>query len=190
MKRPQKYITGSEYWSNPKSSQNAKDDYLDLAVRHHYYDSIIEKLKKLFSPSDSFTLHEFGCGWGTNLAAIKQHFPNVQCSANDVWKDAIEYVRLHRPYIKIVEMDTFEFINSKVDEGYLFDIVITNAHLIHFKDESLKGLAKLHSMCQQAILQENIIDLNDVVSEMKYEVTKISNAPDSDYQYYFHKGDV
>ena len=190
MKRPQKYITGSEYWSSPKASQNAKEDYLNLAVRHHYYESIIEKLKKLYEPNDTFTLHELGCGWGTNLEAIKNHFPNAQCSANDIWKDAIEYVRVHRPYVEIVEMDTFQFIDSKVSEGRLFDVIITNAHLIHINDERLKGLCNLHRICRQAILQENIVDLNDMVTGMRFEVTKISNVPDSDYQYYFQKSDV
>ena len=187
MQRPQKYMTGIEYWSNPDSCQNGKEAYIDENVRKKYYEEIIESLSKIFKCEDTFTIHEFGCGWGTNLAGIKNVFPNSKMSANDVWKDALDYVQLHRSYIDIIEMDTIDFIKEKCELNVVYDVIITNAHLIHISDERLKNLKDLHKICNHAILQENIQGLEKIVICMESKILSMKNLPDSDYQYNFRK---
>jgi len=190
MKRPQEYITGIEYWSNPDLQQNGKKDYLNDVIRRRYYEEIIKSLYEIFDKEDTFTLHELGCGWGTNLGAINAAFPNAKISANDIWKDAIDYVQTNRPYVDIIEMDTFDFIKMKITSNVVYDVIITNAHLIHFKDESLEEIKNLHKICKYAVIQENISGLEKVVLSMESKVRHMDNMPDSDYQYLFKRESI
>lgn len=183
--RPRQYVTGISYWSNPNAAQNDKDSYLDMSVRTKYSNSLVESLKQYYKPEDKFSLHELGCGWGTNLGVIKENFQNVVITANDVWKDAIDYVKINRPYVDLTEKDTFEFINDAVENKKSFDVIITNAHLIHIADNDLVGLSGLHKICKRAILQENIRNLEFLVTNMKLANMKTVNLPDSNYRYIF-----
>lgn len=150
--RPQ-YVCCIDYWKSPKLSQNSKEDYLDEGVRQKYADSIVVALKRLFKEDDTFTVHELGVGWGFNLGVVHRTFPNALLSGNGVWVDACEYIRQSVPDITLYELDTFEFIKSVTRK---FDVVITNAHLIHLQDDRLHELSELHKICEIAILQENI----------------------------------
>jgi 2-polyprenyl-3-methyl-5-hydroxy-6-metoxy-1,4-benzoquinol methylase len=183
--RPQKYITGVEYWKSPNKSQNDKSSYLDINVRSKYANSLIVALKKIYKEDSVFSIHEMGCGWGTNLEMIKHNFKNAVISANDVWKDAIDFIAKNRNYIELVEQDTFEFIKTSANLDKKFDVIITNAHLIHFKDESLIGLSNLHKICKNAILQENILNLEVLVENMQLVHVEKTDLPDCDYQYTF-----
>lgn len=185
--RPQRYITGREYWSSPKPEQNGKSDYLDLEVRSTYANSIIECLSSIYSKNEIFKLHEFGCGWGTNLELIKKEFPNVIITGNDVWIDAIDYIKENRTYVNVVEKDTFDFINESTASGECYDVIITNAHLIHIDDTRLTGLKNLSKICNNAILQEHIKGLEHLVENMTLKEVKKTSLPDSDYRYHFVK---
>lgn len=185
--RPQKYITGRKYWSAPKPEQNDKRDYLDLSVRSKYSNSIIECLDSIYDKNQSFKLHELGCGWGTNLELINKEFPNAIITANDVWIEAIAYIKENRPYVDVVEKDTFDFIEESASSGKHYDVIITNAHLIHIDDDRLIGLKNLSKICNNAILQERIENLESIVENMLLKEVKKTSLPDSDYRYHFVK---
>lgn len=188
-KRPQKYFTGVKYWAAPNPNQNFKDEYLSLNVKMPYINSIIDCLRSSYDSTSQFTLHELGCGWGTNLEFIKKEFPNSILTANDVWVDAIQYVKSNRPYVDIVEKDTFDFIEQSVENNRCFDVIITNAHLIHITDEKLLGLKNLFKICNHAILQENIENLETAVDNMTLKEAKRTYLPDADYRYFFTRKD-
>jgi 2-polyprenyl-3-methyl-5-hydroxy-6-metoxy-1,4-benzoquinol methylase len=186
LSRPAKYKTGEAYWSRPNPRENDKDSYLDLKVRSKYSYSLVDALKLFFQTNEKFTLHEFGCGWGTNLQIIKKEFPNVEITANDIWLDAIDYNLKNRDYIKLFKQDTFEFIDYSIEQKLKFDVIITNAHLVHIENEKLLRLRDLHKICKRAIIQENIKNLEIVISlPMQLKELKETKLPDSEFRYIF-----
>lgn len=184
IKRPSDYVTGIKYWQAPIEKENGKSDYLNMSVRLPYSLSIVEVLSQKFKKEDSFTLHELGCGWGTNLGIIHEHFPNATLTGNDVWKDAIAYIKENRGYVDIVEEDSADFLKNCIEQNKNFDVIITNAHLIHIETSRLSMLRDLHTVCKSAVIQENIENVDSVVS-MKLVEKKKTTLPDSNYRYFF-----
>jgi trans-aconitate methyltransferase len=178
------YVAGIKYWQSPEKKENDRADYLDMKVRLPYALSIVEVLSYKFKKEDSFTLHELGCGWGTNLGVIHEYLPNSILTGNDVWKDALTYVKQNREYIDVVEKDSAEFIENYCEQNKKLDVIITNAHLIHLEDNQLPVLNKLHAICRIAILQENISNIEEAM-KMKLVEKKTMKLPDCDYRYFF-----
>ena len=181
IERHRRYKVGIDYWKKPDSG-NAKEEYLDTARREKYTKPIIEFLKSHYNNNDEFKLHELGMGWGTNLFLIKQHFPNCVISGNDVWKEALAHVRKVDKHISVTEMDTFDFGDKYVQEGKKFDVIISNAHIIHLPLNKLP--ISLSEICSVAYLQENI---NFLENGINMDLVKVSQPglPDADYAYVF-----
>lgn len=181
------YIVGTNYWQSP-DGRNFPENYLDVGFRKKYADPIVETIKKKFKKDDTFTIHEFGCGWGTLLLRIHQEFPNAKISANDVWDEAINFIKKERKFIKIEKKDTFDFIEKCVDNKNKFDFVFSNAHFIHLPDKRLSELSKISRICEYAYFQEAIKNIHeDFKEEMKHD-TKNTGLPDSDYGCFLEKG--
>jgi methylase of polypeptide subunit release factors len=180
------YIVGRKYWEGP-DGQNAPENYLDREFRKKYSDPIIEAIEKKFKKEDSFTVHEFGCGWGTLLLAVHEHFPNAIISANDVWESAISFIKKERGFIDISKSDTFDFIESCIDKNKKFDFVFSNAHFIHLPDKRLRELSKISEICEYAYFQEAISNIHEDFNETMKHDTKNTGLPDSNYGCFLEK---
>ncbi len=184
MKKFKKYHVGHKYWLNPNPKENQKSSYLNANERQRYADSLIKKLKCIYEPEDTFRLHELGCGWGYNLDAIKDAFPNVLTSGNDIWKAALTYLDDENNGHAIHEFDTYDYLKFLSISNTKIDVIISNAHIIHLDESEFEQFKNLGSITKYAILQESIHDVDRVITSMTCTEKNNINLPDCDIQYF------
>ena len=87
----------------------------------------------------------------------------------------------------VYKSDTFDFIESCINEKKKFDFVFSNAHFIHLPDNRLKELSKISSICEYAYFQEAIINIHEDFIETMNHDTKETKLPDSTYGCFLEK---
>jgi len=190
------YVVGEKYWKDPAARDkekkrrlnNTKEDYVNDAHRKLYSRQLIETMLQYFKEEQSFSMHEFGAGWGAMLYSIHEIFPSAQMSMNDIWKDALEYVVNELPFIKSEEMLTQEWVKSRVSKSEpRLDLIITNTHLIHLdKLDITNVLLSAASITNMLILQEDILNLETVwENDARFDLlSKQSDGPNgANYRY-------
>jgi len=128
----------SKYWREHRNIKRYQEDLKGKT----------KKLVKLVTPfllEDSNTkekekvsgkLHEFGCCVCRNLVRLKEEFPRLRMSGNDINKAALNYNRIVNRQVHVVDMSTDLYLKQMEPVTY----ILTMAHLMHLPPEMDKIL--------------------------------------------------
>ena len=121
---------------------------------------LVEFIKglELIDPDDALTLHELGCGSGRNIMYLKQAFPRIRFSGNDLDEQCCTLFmdKSRRFYLKFYEADTYRFLKSDVENKQQVDILLASDHLMHLSRQIIREVYELMAKYAKAhiILRE------------------------------------
>lgn len=105
-------------------------------------------------------MHELGCGSGRNLRYLKESFPYMQVSGNDLDRQACDASMedSFKQLLTFYEQDTHEFLRSEMEKGNTVDLLMTSDHLMHLSRRIIRGVYALMARyaTQSIVLREPV----------------------------------